>query len=111
MVIFPETRSGRMKLRWVNWLTNWITSARSRLANDITTVRALVWMSLLSTAGVLGGSVFCTVGAGRGATGGCGAMELWYGIPGAGGGGLACCAAGGRTPGLRRTPRLGGSFF
>jgi len=25
MVTFPESRSGRMKLRCVNWLTNWIT--------------------------------------------------------------------------------------
>ncbi len=57
MVIFPDTRSGRMKLRCVNWLTNWITSARSRLSNDITTVLALVWMSFFSTGGVAGGSV------------------------------------------------------
>jgi len=40
-----------MKLRCVNWLTNWITSVRSRLSNDITTVRAPVRMSLLSTGG------------------------------------------------------------
>jgi len=57
MVIFPDTRSGRMKLRCVNWLTNWITSVRSRLSNDITTVRAPVRMSLLSTGGVAGGCV------------------------------------------------------
>src|SRR3954462_549520 len=56
MVIFPETRSGRMKLRWVNWLTNWITSARSRLSNDITTVRAFLATSFLSTGGPAGGS-------------------------------------------------------
>src|SRR5260370_41582900 len=98
MVIFPETRSGRMKLRWVNWLTNWITSARSRLSNDITTVRALVWMSLLATAGVLGGSAVCTVGAGRGATARCGAVELWVGIPRGGGGGGVSRVRGGRAP-------------
>src|SRR5581483_1501390 len=57
MVIFPETRSGRMKLRWVNWLTNWITSVRSRLSKDITTVFALVWMSFRFTGLVAGGSV------------------------------------------------------
>src|ERR1700682_4479218 len=57
MVIFPDTRSGRMKLRWVNWLTNWITSVRSRLSNDITTVRALVWISLLSSGAIGPGSV------------------------------------------------------
>src|SRR6267142_2090933 len=66
MVIFPDTRSGRMKLRWVNWLTNWITSVRSRLSKDITTVRAPVRMSLLSTGGVAGGCV-ARVGAGAGA--------------------------------------------
>src|SRR3982751_302995 len=57
MVIFPETRSGRMKLRWVNWLTNWITSVRSRLSNDITTVCALLWISALFTVGMSPGSV------------------------------------------------------
>ena len=46
-----------MKLRWVNWLTNWITSVRSRLSNDITTVFAFVWMSFLFTGAVAGGSV------------------------------------------------------
>src|SRR5256885_13916690 len=77
MVIFPETRSGRMKLRWVNWLTNWITSERSRLSNDITTVLALVCTSFLSTGGVLGGSVArVALGAGAGWAGTCGAIEF-----------------------------------
>src|SRR5256885_17119930 len=40
MVIFPETRSGGMKFRCVNWLTNWMTSGRAGLSNDITTLRA-----------------------------------------------------------------------
>src|SRR3954470_4392011 len=57
MVIFPETRSGRMKFRCVNWLTNWITSVRSRLSNDITTVCALLWISDLLTCGMSPGSV------------------------------------------------------
>src|SRR5437016_5865833 len=55
MVIFPATRSGRMKLRWVNWLTNWMTSVRSRLSKDITTVRAPVRMSFRSTGAFDGG--------------------------------------------------------
>ena len=57
MVIFPATRSGRMKLRCVNWLTNWITSVRSRLSNDITTVRAPVRISFLSNGAIGPGSV------------------------------------------------------
>src|SRR5256885_10619444 len=57
MVIFPATRSGRMKLRCVNWLTNWITSVRSRLSKDITTVRAWVWISFLYTVAPGGGWV------------------------------------------------------
>src|SRR3982751_921186 len=72
MVIFPATRSGRMKLRCVNWLTNWITSVRSRLSKDITTVRAWLWMSLLFTGAVAGGSV-ARVAAGAGVPGGGGA--------------------------------------
>src|ERR1051325_184331 len=31
-VILPETRSGRMKLRPVTWLTNWMISVRSFLS-------------------------------------------------------------------------------
>ena len=63
MVIFPATRSGRMKLRCVNWLTNWITSVRSRLSNDITTVRAPVRISFLSK-GAIGPGWVVRVAAG-----------------------------------------------
>src|SRR5690242_18118636 len=73
MVIFPETRSGRMKLRWVNWLTNWITSVRSRLSNDITTVRAPVWTSRLSS---------CWMGPGSVARVAPGALGVVAGLPG-----------------------------
>src|SRR4051812_14007246 len=77
MVIFPETHSGRMKLRWVNWLTNWITSERSRLSNDITTVLALVCTSFLSTGLVSGGSVARVAAAGPAGAGfDCGAIEF-----------------------------------
>src|SRR5436853_6941879 len=89
MVIFPETRSGRMKLRWVNWLTNWITSVRSRLSNDITTVFALLWISFLSTGAVAGGSVSRVGREGEGAPGFCAG---WLGA----GAGRAGCADGGR---------------
>ena len=75
MVIFPVTRSGRMKLRWVNWLTNWITSARSRLSKLTTTVLALVCTSFLSTGAVAGGSVVRVAPAAAG-TGVCGAMAF-----------------------------------
>src|SRR4051812_18977534 len=106
MVIFPEMRSGRMKLRWVNWLTNWITSARSRLSNDITTVFAFLLMSFLSTGGVLGGSVAAVaVGVAGCCAVVCGAIELRYGVGGVvgragpGGGGLVGTGpgSGGRT--------------
>src|SRR5260370_11684172 len=113
MVIFPETSSGRMKLRWVNWLTNWIPSARSRLSNDITTVLALVWMSFLSTAGVLGGSVDCACGVTAGRPGGgtvCGAMVFLQGAARAGGGGAGgggAASRGGGAAALRGTPRAG----
>src|SRR5947207_10625996 len=79
MVIFPETRSGRMKLRWVNWLTNWITSARSRLSKLTTTVLALLWMSFLSTGAVAGGSVVRGAPGPAAGTGVCGAMAFLYG--------------------------------
>src|SRR3954465_9579620 len=95
MVILPETRSGRMKLRWVNWLTNWITSVRSRLSKDITTVFALVWMSFRFTGAVAGGSV-SRVGR---AAAFCG--DAWFGAdpvagadPGVAGAGRAGCADG-----------------
>jgi len=116
-VILPETRSGRMKLRWVNWLTNWITSARSRLSNDITTVFALLWISFLSTAGVFGGSVIAVAVGVAGETGVCGAIVFLYGGEAgrAGGGGAGgCCTGpgtGGRVPGLTKTPRFGGTIF
>src|SRR3954465_13345706 len=92
MVIFPETRSGRMKLRWVNWLTNWITSVRSRLSNDITTVFALLWISFLFTGAVAGGSVSRVGREGEGVLGAVGFCAGWLG-PGAG---RAGCAEGGR---------------
>src|SRR3954468_22659707 len=89
MVIFPDTRSGRMKLRWVNWLTNWITSARSRLSNDITTVLAFLPTSFLSTGAVGGGSVARVAAAGAGGCSGvCGAMLPRYGVPGRVAGGV-----------------------
>src|SRR5438128_10287871 len=92
MVIFPATRSGRMKLRWVNWLTNWITSVRSRLSKDITTVRAWLWISFLST-GALGGGWVARVapgcaGAGWPVGGGRGGA---IGTGRRGGGGVVCC--------------------
>src|ERR687887_567123 len=65
MVIFPATRSGRMKLRCVNWLTNWITSARSRLSKLTITVLTLLWTSLLFTGAVGGGSVARVAPGGR----------------------------------------------
>src|SRR5690242_15924223 len=109
MVILPETRSGRMKLRWVNWLTNWITSVRSRLSNDIITVRALLWISDLSTWGISPGSVARVAVGAAGAGAGCGRVAGGGGCArvAAGGCGRAgpagrggCCAAlGGRTPG------------
>src|ERR1700730_12592318 len=89
MVIFPDTRSGRMRLRCVNWLTNWITSVRSRLSHDITTVRAPVRMSFLSTGGVAGGCV----------------ARVAAGWPGAGG--SACRSAGGWRSGLAAGGRRG----
>src|SRR5437870_7209283 len=55
MVILPPTRSGRMKLRWVTVLTNWITSARSRLSKFIKNVFAslptILWSTGLPTVG------------------------------------------------------------
>ena len=106
MVIFPETRSGRMKLRWVNWLTNWITSVRSRLSNDIITVRALLWISDLSTCGMSPGSVA------RVATGGAGAAGGGAGCVRVAGGGCARAGPAGRTGccvpvGGRRPGRIG----
>ncbi len=68
MVIFPATRSGRMKLRCVNWLTNWITSVRSRLSKDITTVRAPVWISFLSSGAIGPGSVARVAAGGAGSS-------------------------------------------
>src|SRR5947209_20436306 len=95
MVILPETRSGRMKLRWVNWLTNWITSARSRLSNDITTVRALLCTSFLSTGLVSGGSVARVADAGSAGAGfDCGAIEFLYAGP-AGRAGAGAATGGG----------------
>src|SRR5256885_16628084 len=47
-VIFPETRSGRMKLRPVTWLTNWMISVRSFLSK-------LSWIALARFAASLGG--------------------------------------------------------
>src|SRR4051812_36969686 len=112
MVILPETRSGRMKLRWVNWLTNWITSVRSRLSNDITTVRALVCTSFLSIVGKEPGSVARVAvgwagacpGEGEGAFG----VTVLCGVVVIGGrcACCCCCCAGPRTPGF--TKRLGG---
>src|SRR2546423_6368963 len=84
MVIFPATRSGRMKLRCVNWLTNWITSVRSRLSNDITTVRAPVRISFLSNGAIGPGSV----------------VRVAAGCPAWSGGGRAGCA--GSEDGVRR---------
>src|SRR5438874_12026754 len=85
MVIFPDTRSGRMKLRWVNWLTNWITSARSRLSKLTTTVLALLWTSFLSTGAVPGGSVLRGAPGATAGTGVCGAMVFLYGVAGGAG--------------------------
>src|SRR3954471_20548774 len=55
-VIFPEMRSGRMKLRPVTWLTNWMISVRSFLSK-------LSWMLFARFAASLG-SIGATVGGG-----------------------------------------------
>src|SRR5256885_1095860 len=47
-VIFPETRSGRMKFRPVTWLTNWMISVRSFLSK-------LSWIAFARFAASLGG--------------------------------------------------------
>src|SRR6266478_2615670 len=101
MVIFPDTRSGRMKLRWVNWLTNWITSVRSRRSNDITTVRTFWWIWLLSTGWVGGGSVARVAAGAAGCVSGleggrCAGVEggRW-----AGGGARGGCSCAGRRGG------------
>src|SRR5258708_38559068 len=91
MVIFPETRSGRMKLRWVYWLTNWITSARARLSKLSRYVLAWVCACVLSTGAVAGGSVARVAPGAVGAPRGGGALVVL------GGGGGPFSGRGGRT--------------
>src|SRR5260370_10604211 len=105
MVIFPETRSGRMKLRWVYWLTNWITSARSRLSKLSRYVLAWVCACVLSTGAVAGGSVARVAPGAVGAPRGGGAMVFLEGGAGRFSGSGGFTLPGALTPGLINRPR------
>src|SRR4051812_257976 len=102
-VIFPETRSGRMKLRPVTWLTNWMISVRSFLSK-------FSWIAFARFAASFGGVEVVAAGlrlvlgrAGDDWTSDvCGAMAARFGSGGerAGCAGCACgCARCGRWVG------------